>query len=143
MRDLTLTQNARATRNAASIAQADAAPAASTVRLYAFQGGTLLAVRALEKPCGVVRPDDGRIQLSPSVLNDLVAATGAATWAEWCAGDGTVLATGQVTDASGMVSNGAGGLADTGDIGPWVLSGTQGTQLYEGGMVLLQSGVIG
>lgn len=143
MRDLTLTQAARAARNAATIAQADAAPAASTVRLYAFQGGALLAVRALDKPCGAVRPADGRIQLSPSALNDLVAATGAATWAEWCAGDGTVLATGPVTDASGMVSNGAGGLVDTGGIGPWVLSGTQGTLLYAGGLVLLQTGIVG
>lgn len=143
MRDLTLTQDARAARNAASIAQADAGAAPSAVHLYDAQGGALLAVRQLAKPCGAVRPADGRIQLMPAAANDVVAATGAATWGEWVAGDGTVLAAGPVTDAAGNASNGAGGLTPTGDVGPWVLTGANGTQLYAGGLVLLQSGLIG
>lgn len=144
MRDLALTQAARAARNAASIARADEGPAPSTIRLYDAQGGTPLAVRALAKPCGAVRESDGRIQLAAASANtDVVLATGVATWGEWIAGDGVVLAAGQVTDAEGNASDGMGALVPTGDIGPWVLAGTSGTQLYEGGLVLLQSGLIG
>ena len=143
MRDLTLTLANRAARNAASIARADAGGSASTIRLYAAQGGALLAVRALATPCGIVRESDGRIQLAAGSVNDVVAATGAATWGEWVAGDGTVLAAGPVTDEDGNVSDGAGGLTPTGDVGPWVLQGTTGTLLYEGGLVLLNTGLIG
>jgi len=38
---------------------------------------------------------------------------------------------------------GALALLDTGDIGPWVLAGTHGTQLYAGGIVLLATALIG
>lgn len=144
MRDLTLALANRAARNAASIARADQGSTPSSIRLYDAQGGALLAVRELAKPCGAVREADGRIQLAPSsVNNDVVLASGPATWGEWCAGDGAVLAAGPVTDAAGNVSDGVGGVLDTGDVGPWVLTGTAGTQLYEGGLVLLQNGVIG
>ena len=143
MRDLVLTKAARAARNAASIAQADAGAGHSAIRLYTAQGDTLLAVRQLAKPCGAVREADGRIQLAIGDSADLVLATGAATWGEWTAADGTVLATGPVTDASGKVTAAGGSLADTGDVGPWVLLGTTGTQLYAGGLVLLVAGVIG
>jgi len=143
MRDLTLTKDARAARNAGSIAQADAGTGNSAIKLYTAQGGTLLAVRQLDKPSGTVRPTDGRIQLAIGAVNDVVAATGVATWGEWHAGDGTVMATGLVTDEDGNVSDGAGGLTPTGDVGPWVLQGTTGTQLYEGGLVLLNTGLIG
>lgn len=143
MRYLTLTKDARAARNAGSIAQADAGTGNSAIKLYTAQGGTLLAVRQLDKPSGTVRPADGRIQLVIGPVNDVVAATGAATWGEWHAADGTVLATGMVTDQDGNVSDGVGGLTPTGDVGPWVLQGTTGTQLYEGGLVLLITGLIG
>lgn len=142
MRNLALTASARAARNAASITQADIGDGTASIRLYTAPGGTLLAVRQLSKPCGVLQ--DGRIALAASAGNDLVAATGAAGYGEWLAADGTtVLATGPVTDATGMVSDGQGGLLDSGGIGPWVLSGTSGTQLYEGGLVLLDTGLIG
>ncbi|WP_287804161.1 hypothetical protein [Diaphorobacter sp.] len=144
MRDLTLTQSARAARNAGSIAQADAGAGNSAIKLYTAQGGTLLAVRQLAKPCGTVRPADGRIQLTADTANDVVAATGVAAWGEWVAADGTtVLAAGPVTDEDGNVSDGVGGLTPTGDVGPWVLQGTTGTLLYEGGLVLLNTGLIG
>lgn len=143
MRDLALTLAGRAARNAASIVRADVGPAPSGVRLFTAQGGALLAVRQLAKPSGTVRETDGRIQLLPSSVNDLVLATGAATWGEWCAGDGPALFVGPVTDETGMVSDGSGGLVDTGGIGPWVLRGTTGTQLYEGGIVLLTTALIG
>lgn len=144
MRGLTLTQETRAARNAATIVLADTGTGASSIKLYTAQGGTLLAVRKLASPCGTVRPDDGRIQLAASTDNDVVLATGVATWGEWEAADeATVLAVGQVTDQDGNVSDGVGGLTPTGDAGPWVLQGTTGTQLYEGGLVLLNTGLIG
>lgn len=143
MRDLVLTPAARAARNAASIARADLGDGNSTIKLYAAQGGALAAVRQLAKPCASVREADGRIQLLPSAHNDLVIATGVVTWGEWCAGDGTPLYVGPVTDEAGRVSDGVGGLVDTGDVGPWVLRGANGTQLYEGGIVLLQTALIG
>lgn len=143
MRDLTLTLAARAARNAASIAQADAGASNSAVHLYTAQAGALVAVRQLAKPCGTVRSEDGRIALAAGPVNDLVAVTGVVTWAEWVASDGAVLATGPVTDEDGNVSDGVGGTLPSGDIGPWVLAGTSGTQLYEGGLVLLAVGLIG
>ena len=144
MRNLALTTVARAARNAASIAQADTGGGTASLRLYNAPGGTLLAVRQLAKPCGTVQEADGRIVLATGAVNDLVAESGAAAYAEWVAADGiTVLATGPVTDAQGMVSDGAGGLIDSGGIGPWVLRGTKGTQLYAGGLLLLDTGLIG
>lgn len=143
MRDLALTKAARAARNEASIAQADAGSGVSSVKFYTAAGGSLVAVRTLAKPCGTVRSADARIELHPASANDLVVTSGAANWGEWCAADGTVLAVGAVTDADGMASDGAGGLIDTGGIGPWVLTGTNGTLLYQGGIVLLTSGLVG
>lgn len=144
MRNLILTKSARALRNAATIAQADSGEGNSRVHLYSAQGGSLVAVRQLAKPCGTVRLDDGRIQLAADPLaNDLVIVTGPATWGEWLAGDGTVVASGPVTDSNGNVSDGSGGVVPTGDVGPWVLSGTNGTQLYAGGVVLLSAGLVG
>lgn len=141
MRNLAITLAARAARNAATLAQADGGVGNASIRLYDAPNGTLLAVRQLAKPCGVLQ--DGRIALSASAGNDLVAATGPASYGEWLAADGTVLATGPVTDAAGMVSDGMGGLLESGGIGPWVLSGTSGTQLYAGGLVLLDTGLVG
>lgn len=141
MRPLTLTQDARAARNAASIVRADDGAGNASIQLYDASGGTLLATRALAKPCASVRALDGRLVLAPSSANDLVQVTGAATWGEWRAADGTLLASGPVTDEAGRITDGTG-LLDTGDIGPWVLSGTSGTQLYAGGIVLLTAGVI-
>ena len=69
MRDLTLTLAARAARNAASIAQADAGASNSAVHLYTAQAGALVAVRQLAKPCGTVRSEDGRrIETGPPRL---------------------------------------------------------------------------
>ena len=143
MRPLSLTAAARAARNAACIQLADAGAGNASIRLLtAATGGALLAVRQLAKPCGNVRAD-GRLTLLPAAANDdVVLETGAATWAQWCAADGTVLAEGQVTDEAGGASAG-GNIADTGDVGPWVLGGTSGTLLYAGGLVLLTAGVIG
>lgn len=143
-RDLTLTQAARTARNAGMLVRADDGAGHSHIVLYTASGGTPLAVRQLAKPCGTLREADGRILLiADATATDLVVATGGATWGEWVAADGVVLAAGPVTDASGMASGVGGTLVDTGGIGPWVLAGTQGTQLYAGGTVLLNSALIG
>ncbi|MEG0921354.1 MAG: hypothetical protein RSG22_08090, partial [Comamonas sp.] len=52
----------RAARNQASITLADTGASASSIKLYDAQGGTLLAVRRLAKPCGTINPA-GRISL--------------------------------------------------------------------------------
>jgi hypothetical protein len=143
MRILAPTLDARKARNAGLLARADQGAGNSAVLLYGASGTTLLAVRQLAKPCGAVRPGDGRIVLAQAPTNDdVVLATGAAAWGEWRAADGTVLGQGAVTDENGFQTV-ADQLVDTGDIGPWVLEGANGTLLYEGGIVLLTEGVIG
>lgn len=113
----------RAARNQASIDLAGVG-GASTIKLYTEQGGTLLAVRTLAEPCGTITAE-GRIQLLPAAVNDLVAATGTPTWAEWCNGAGVPIAGGAVTDEAGA--------------GPFRLEGTGTMIIYEGGVVTLAS----
>lgn len=145
---LILTVAHRAARNAASIALADSGPGNSSIKLYTAQGGTLLATRQLDKPCGAVRPADGRIMLETGDATDAAVATGAATWAEWCDGSGVAISGGRVTDPDGNITDGAGNVVpDPLGLGPFVLGGsggtTGGTMVYAGGLVLLYAGVIG
>lgn len=121
MSALTPTVAHRAARNAASIALADDGAGTASIRLYTASGGTLLATRALQKPCGAVVPGTGRIALAQSASDDLVTTSGTATHGEWVAADGTVIATGAVSDAAGA--------------GPFKL--TTGTSLIAGGLLLL------
>lgn len=114
----------RSARNQASIDLADAGAAASSIKLYDAQGGTLLAQRTLAKPCGTITAE-GRISLLAASADDLVAATGAVAWAEWCNGDGLAIAADAVTDDAGA--------------GPFKLAGTTGTMIYAGGVVVLAS----
>lgn len=111
----------RAVRNQASIDLADIG-GPSTIKLYTEQGGTLLGVRTLAQPCGTITAE-GRIQLMPAAVNDLVAATGTPTWAEWCNGAGVAIAGGAVTDEAGA--------------GPFRLKGSGTMIIYEGGVVAL------
>lgn len=119
---MNITRDHRAARNQASIDLASAGAGASSIKLYDAQGGLLLAQRTLASPCGAITPE-GRINLLPAASNDLVLATGAATWAEWCDGDGVPVAADTVTDEAGA--------------GPFKLSGTTGTMIYAGGVVVL------
>jgi len=119
-----VTRDHRAARNQASIDLADAGGAPSSIKLYDAPGGTLLAVRSLATPCGVITPE-GRISLQGASTSDIVQASGAATWGEWCDGAGAAIASGAVTDAAG--------------VGPFKLAGTSGTMLYAGGLLLLVS----
>lgn len=123
-----ISRDHRAARNAASIAIADAVAGASSVRVYDAQGGLLLGMRTLAKPCGAITPE-GRISLLSAAAQDLVQVTGTAAWAEWCDGSGTPIARGAVTDEAGA--------------GPFRLAGTSGTMLYAGGAVLLAGALLG
>ena len=114
----------RAARNQASITLAGAA---STLRFYTAEGGTLLATRTLADPAGTVNAQ-GRIVLAASAA-DLVAETGSVGWAEWCDSAGAVMAAGTVTDESGA--------------GDFKLAGTSGTTVYQGGRVLLDDVILG
>ena len=121
---MNITAAHRAARNAATIATADAGAGNSSIKLYNAEGGTLLGTRTLAKPCGTLN-GAGRIVLQLSAAQEMVAEDGTATWAEWCDGDGTPIATGTVTDETGA--------------GPWVLEGTAGTQVYAGGVIGLSA----
>ena len=121
---MNITTAHRAARNAATIAIADAGAGNSSIKLYTAEGGTLLGTRTLAKPCGVIN-GAGRIVLQLSAAQEMVAADGIATWAEWCDGDGAHIAMGAVTDETGA--------------GPWVLEGTAGTQVYAGGVLGLSA----
>ncbi len=114
----------RAARNQASITLAGAA---STLRFYTAEGGTLLATRTLANPAGTINAQ-GRIVLAASAA-DLVAETGSVTWLEWCDGNGTTILTGTVSDESGA--------------GDFKLAGTAGTTIYQGGRVLLDDVILG
>lgn len=145
MTTLVNTQAHRAARNAASIALADEGAANSVIRVYTAQGGTLLATRQLDKPCGTVRPSDGRIVLETGDATDVAVATGAATWAEWCDGSGVAISAGRVTDPEGNITDGSGNVVpDPLGVGAFVLGGgAPGTMVYAGGLVLLYAGLIG
>ena len=121
---MNITTAHRAARNAATVATADAGAGNSSIKLYTAEGGTLLGTRTLAKPCGVIN-GAGRIVLQLSAAQEMVAADGTATWAEWCDGDGDPIATGAVTDETGA--------------GPWVLEGAAGTQVYAGGVIGLSA----
>ena len=121
---MNITTAHRAARNAATIATADAGAGNSSIKLYTAEGGTLLGTRTLAKPCGVIN-GAGRIVLQLSAAQDMVAADGIASWAEWCDGDGDPIATGAVTDETGA--------------GPWFLEGAAGTQVYAGGVLGLSA----
>lgn len=120
---MNITPAHRAARNLASITLASSGTAASSIRLYDAQGGLLLAQQTLASPvCGDITPE-GRISLLPAAGSDLVLATGEATWAEWCDGDGLAIAADAVTDEAG--------------VGQFKLAGTTGTMVYAGGVVTL------
>ena len=142
MPELINTPAHRAARNAASIALADTGAGVASIKLYAAAGGTLLAVRNLAKPCGTVN-GAGRIALAQAVADDLVLADGGAAWAEWVDAGGTAISSGHVTDAAGNYSSGGAVVAHPDGVGPFVLTGTTGTQLYAGGIVRLTTALIG
>ncbi|QIL81807.1 hypothetical protein G7047_19210 [Diaphorobacter sp. HDW4A] len=126
-----ISRDHRAARNQASIDLADAGNGPSVIELYDAQGGNLLAVRTLDKPCGVINAE-GRIVLQPSLANDMVQITGKPTFAVWRSGAGAAIALDAVTDQLGS--------------GPFKLEGTSIGEdglptgmIYQGGVVALTS----
>ena len=131
--DTARTTAAQAAANAKTLQLADAGAGPSTLRLYTdadpvTQERTHLVTIVLAKPCGAIV--SGQIQLAQAdPLGDMVAATGAPTFAQWCDGDGVLIA-----DCS--VSN------DAGD-GDLKISTRQDGMIFEGGFVTLTEGLIG
>ncbi len=127
------TTAAQAAANAETLQLADAGAGPSTLRLYTdadpvTQERTHLVTIVLSKPCGTIV--SGQIQLAQAdPLGDMVAATGVPTFAQWCDGDGTVI-------ADCTVSN------DVGD-GDLKISTRQDGMIFEGGFVTLTEGLIG
>ena len=127
------TTAAHAAANAKTLQLADAGVGPSTLRLYTdadpvTQERTHLVTIVLSKPCGTIV--SGKIQLAQAdPLGDMVAATGVPTFAQWCDGDGTVI-------ADCTVSN------DAGD-GDLKISTRQDGMIFEGGFVTLTEGLIG
>ncbi|ODU36953.1 MAG: hypothetical protein ABT03_14675 [Comamonas sp. SCN 67-35] len=124
---LQITLGHHAARNAASLALADAGSGASSLRLY-DSAGTLLGTCVLAKPCGTIQAD-GAILLQPAPEPEIAVASGAAVRLDWCDGHGAPMASGTVTAEGGG--------------GDFELTGTSGTQIYAGALVLLQGVVIG
>lgn len=122
-----ITTEHRKVRNQASITLADTGPNPSSIKLYSERNGTLMAVRTLAKPCGVLTAE-GYISLQTSAANDLALITGTPTWGEWCDGNGNKINGGAVTAADGA--------------GPFRLSGAANGMVYEGGVVLLKTPAI-
>lgn len=131
--DTARTTAAQAAANAKTLQLADAGAGPSTLRLYTdadpvTQERTHLVTIVLSKPCGTIV--GGQIQLAQAdPLGDMVAATGVPTFAQWCDGDGTVI-------ADCTVSN------DAGD-GDLKISTRQDGMIFEGGFVTLTEGLIG
>lgn len=127
---------------AASIARADAGPAASRIQIFdntqpdggAAAGVTPQAEIVLAKPCGAIV--GGVLVLYPADPGGaMVLRTGIPRWGRWLSGDSKVMADGKTTD---LDHDGdfklAGGATAPGETSP---------TLYAGGLVLLGATSIG
>lgn len=108
-------------RLAATIAFADAGANPSTIELF-NASAALLARITLAKPCGAVA-NDALVLAQAAAGGDMIQADGVAVSAVWLSGTGVPVASGSVTDETGE--------------GPFILEGTEGTQLYAGGRAIL------
>lgn len=121
MSDFIVSSGLRAAQLAATQAFADSGSGNSYIVIYDTSENAL-ATLILSKPCGTVTA--GVLRLHQQLPGgDLIAASGVATHASWFAGNGTLVAQGDVTDEAG--------------IGPFILGGAAGTQLYAGGRAIL------
>lgn len=131
--DAARTTAAQAAANAKTLQLADAGAGPSTLRLYTdadpvTQERAHLVTIVLAKPCGTIV--GGQIQLAQAdPLGDMVAATGVPTFAQWCDGDGVVIADCSVSPADG-----------DGDL---KISTRQDGMIFAGGFVTLTEGLIG
>lgn len=121
MSDFTVSDGLLAAQLQATVAFADTGTGNAYIAIYDATETLLVAV-LLAKPCGTVT--DAVLQLHQQLPGgDLITTTGIATHAAWFAGNGVLVARGAVTDEVGM--------------GPFILGGTSGTQLYAGGRAIL------
>ncbi|MCS4509129.1 hypothetical protein [Xylophilus ampelinus] len=124
-------------RLAATLAYADAGPAAGRARiafydtvqppLGAAPGGAPLVEIVLARPCARIVAHVLVLQ-QQSATGDQIAVSGEVTWGRWLSADGTLVADGRVTD-------------DAGD-GDFRIAGTAGTALYAGGRLVLGDSTI-
>ena len=139
MSDFTPSTELLAAQLAATVAFADTGTTNSYITIYDAAENLLVTVQ-LAKPCGTVttgvlqlhqEAPGGDLIAASGVLQlhqeapggDLIAASGVATRASWFAGNGSLVAQGDVTDEAGA--------------GPFILGGAAGTQLYAGGRAIL------
>ena len=121
MSDFAVSTELAAAQLQATAVFADAGSGSAYIAVYNATEELLVTV-LLAKPCGTLV--DGVLQLHQQAAGgDLIDTTGVATHAAWFAGNGTLVARGSVTDESGL--------------GPFILGGTAGTQLYAGGRAIL------
>ena len=109
-------------RNQGSLDDAHVGTGTSCIKFYTAEGGTLLGIRNLAQPCGVITAE-GRISLQPATASDLVLTTGSPTWAEWCDRNGDAIWGASVTDELGA--------------GVFKLKGTTSGIIYQGGILEL------
>ena len=121
MSDFDISDDLAAAQLEATVAFADAGSANACIAVYDATENLLVTIQ-MAKPCGTVT--GGVLQLHQQLPSgDLIAETGIATHADWFAGNGSLVARGSVSDESG--------------VGPFILGGTSGTQLYAGGRAIL------
>lgn len=121
MSDFDISDDLAAAQLEATVAFADTGSANAYIAVYDAAENLLVTI-LMAKPCGAVTA--GVLQLHQQLPGgDLIVASGIATHAAWFAGNGTLVARGSVSDEAGL--------------GPFILGGTAGTQLYAGGRAIL------
>lgn len=121
MTQFTVSEATKDAQLQATATLADAGAGVSSIQFFNDQD-THLATVLLAKPCATLTGH--LLQLHQGLAGgDMIVLTGVATHAVWVAGDGTTVASGAVSDAAG--------------VGPFILGGADGTQLYAGGKIIL------
>ena len=121
MVEFTISADHLEARQRATIAFADTGVDNSRIHFYDSVNG-LLATVILAKPCAEINAGVIKLQ-QESGIGDMILADGAAVSARWISGDDKLVALGAVSDETG--------------VGPFVIQGTAGTQLYAGGRLVL------
>lgn len=88
----------------------------------AAPAGPPLVEMVLAKPCGTIVANKIVLE-QDDPTGDMIAATGAAVYGRWLAGDGDIIGDGDVSDESGT--------------GFFKVAGTSGTMLYAGARAIL------
>ena len=121
MVEFTISADHLEARQRATIAFADTGVDNSRIHFYDSVNG-LLATVILAKPSAEINAGVIKL-LQESGIGDMIPSDGAAVSARWVSGDDKLVAQGAVSDETG--------------VGPFVIQGTAGTQLYAGGRLVL------